>query len=322
MSDFKFSDEPLSYGGRKNKGNGVDKKFIIIIVASLLIGIIVFIIAFALFGPKKQVKPAEPPVTTTTLSIDSEIAKGLYAYIYNSHTKEDDKYIKEKYVTLDSFTNYEKFYYALYFASSNDLVEVPEEENEEKKNLYTIDYATVKGYIASYFGPDVTFSNNSNILYTFPFAKNGYNTGTFYYDTARDIFMVELNQNKENTESIVPSFLRGLSTASQSSDGEITLTENIVYLSSEKKDDKYHIQFYQDYDKTVLLEEIDKTEKELEEEPLDLETYSSVANSITYTFKQDTAGNIYFYSSKIKDQDIRPFFIVFFGKNYYTYNRG
>ena len=302
MSDFKFSDEPLSYGGRKKKGNGVDKKFFVVIISALLIGLVVFIITFVLFGPKKQVKPSEPPVTSTSLQVDSDIVKGLYSYVYNSHTLENDKFIQNKNVTIDDFSKNEIFYYALYFISSSDLVSLDEEGSTEKTNQYLIDYQTMKQCIQYFFGPSVKFDNNVKLHYVFSFFKNGYNAGTISYDTARSSFLVELNEKEETTKSVIPPFLRGLSKATQSSDGVITLTENIVYLSSEKKNDKYHIQVYQDYEKTILQEEFDITDKELEEEPLSIEKYSSVGSTIIYTFRQDdTSGSVYFESSKIQN---------------------
>jgi len=86
------------------------------------------------------------------------------------------KFIKEKNVTIDSFTNEEKFYYALQFAQVEDF-KVTDKVDEKNRKVYRLYHETVKEYMQRFFGGSVQYSSDISLVYPFSFRINGNNVG-------------------------------------------------------------------------------------------------------------------------------------------------
>ena len=162
--EFKIGDELETEGSEPSKLKVQSKlPLILIIILSLLVGFGVFFVSKSLFGPKKDPKPAE----RQKLSLNESNVEILYSYVtYGTKNTRNDKFIKNKEVTLESFTNEEKFYYALQFADVDDF-EFNGEMNENNQKIYIISNTKIKNYMTRFFGSKVTYSTDDTITYPF-----------------------------------------------------------------------------------------------------------------------------------------------------------
>ena len=177
--DFKIGDE-IEGEGQETSNLKVKSKLplIIIIVVSLIVGLLVFFLSNSLFGPKK---PKESPVTRQQLNLKERNVDILYGYItYGPKNQRNDKFIKESKVTIDSFSDEEKFYFALQFADPDDF-DFSGKTNEQGKKIYVITERKIRNYMQRFFGNKVTYSPVKEIKYTFSFLINSQNTGTLKY---------------------------------------------------------------------------------------------------------------------------------------------
>lgn len=308
MDDFKFSD--ISDSGNKNKKKGFDFKLIFIIIISIIVGLSVFFISNALFG--KKATTTTKPSQEVSLDIDDSKVVTLYNYVtYGQLGSRNSKFISQKSVKLENFSNYEKFYYALMFATKDDFKDTGKTDDNTKLKIYSISNDIVKKYMKQYFGEKVTYSTDSSIQVTFSFAIDEKNTGTLNYDVERDGYLISFSSNKDtsiNNSTILPYYTE-LDSASTTSDGDIQIVEKIVYITAiQQKDangnpvDKYDLLVYKDYDKTMLIgKKVNVSSESLKDDPITPSDYSNSSNTITYKFKKNYNGEYYFYSSEIRD---------------------
>lgn len=309
MDEFRFSDNLEEQENSPKKKKGIDLKIVVVVVISLVAGLSVYFISNAIFG-KKTTTP--PPTEDVSLKTDEEIVKILYDDVtYGVGGNRNLKYLKEKSVKLENFTNYEKFYYALKYVEKDDLKDTSKVDDVSKKKIYAISNDLMKKYMKKYFGEKITYSLNSRILVTFPFEVDGLNTGELKYDVDRAGFIITFNEKKDNFSdtSVIKPYYTKLSSASINKEGQIILTENVIYTSfyqysdnSGNKIDKYDVSLYKDYNKTMLIEKKTGITKEMIDKDLfNLDNYKNNANTITYTFNKNYNGEYYFYSSEIRD---------------------
>lgn len=302
--DFKIGDE-IEETEESQKKSSSDSKLplIIIVVVSILVGLTVFFITNKLFGPK-EVK--EEPVVATNLSLSEENVQILYAYVtYGTSEKRNDKFVKESHVTLDSFTNQEKFYYALQFAQVEDF-EATGKLDDNNKKIYNISDMVIRNYMQRFFGNKVTYTYDVNLTYPFTFSINGQNIGILTASKNSDgldaIFEGNDKELSEGEEEIVEPYYGELVAAYKEPDGTYRLEEKVVYTRTEKKDDTYTIYIYKDYAKTQLIEtKLNQTKETLEATPIDMKNYKEKASTITYHFGLYN-NMLYFESSDISNE--------------------
>lgn len=271
---------------------------VIIVLVSIIAGLGVFFISNSLFGEKPT---KEEPLKPQELKLTDENVKILYGYVTTGpNNVRDEKFIKEKNVTLSTFTNQEKFTYALQFVEVDDF-NYTGKLNDNKQKIYIISTSTIKKYMQRFFGPTVTYTTEDTIRYPFDFSINGQNVGTMTYNEADEGFYTIFDGKEEPKEevSLVKPYYTELVSATKELDGSYKLVEKIIYTKVEKQDDKYSISIFKDYENTALIEKIEnQTEETLKENPITLEKYKNNATTITYIFKA-SAGTLYFYSSSI-----------------------
>lgn len=305
MSEFKFGDdivEPSVQNSRKKRG--FDFKIIIVIVVSLVVGISVFALSNSLFG--KKTKTVEQPVQEESLKVDSKEVKQLYGMVtYGMNGTRAMKYLKEKSVKLENFTNYEKFYYALSFAEKENFSKTDQLDPTTQLPIYALSNSMMKKYMKLYFGDQVKYSTDSSISYSFSFDMDQYNSGTLAYDVDRDGYVIVFHEKVASStdQGVIQPYYTKLEEAVRNSDGEIILKEKVIYVTStQNSDGTYSCKIYRDYNKTMLIEEkTGITEAMLAENPIDVSQYKDNANTITYTFKENYNGDYYFYSSFISN---------------------
>ena len=277
--DFKIGDD-ITEGNKKN--NSV-VPIIIIVVMAIIIGLIVFFISNAIFGVKE---PKEEAPVSTQLSITDENVKILYQYVtYGIKGERNTKFIKEKNVTIDSFTNEEKFYYALQFAKVEDF-KVIDKVDENNRKVYRLYHETVKEYMQRFFGGSVQYSSDISLVYPFSFRINGNNVG-YITEVDEDGFDVVFDGLEEDiiSSNIVEPYYSELVAAYKEPDGTYRLEEKIIYTDVKEEEGIYTVNIYKDYEKTQLIETKENQTKEmLANNPINIENYKDNASTITYHF--------------------------------------
>ena len=305
--DFKIGDEIEDVENLDENGDGFKPSrkqsnlpLIIVIVVSIIIGLVVFFISNAIFG-KKETTQKEP--TSQKLSLTESNVDILYNYVTSGpKNTRGDKFLKEKNVTLQSFTTEEKFYYALQFADVEDFTFTGKLDDKKQKQ-YLIPNSKIKQYMQRFFGPTVTYSTNEVIKYPFSFRINGKNVGTMTYSEVDGGYITVFDSFEADVvdTDIVKPYYTALVGATKEVDGSYTLEEKVIYTKLETNEDKtYNISIYKDYENKSLIEsKTNQTEEMLKANPISIDKYKSTASTITYKFKLN--GNVlYFYSSEIK----------------------
>lgn len=277
--DFKIGDDITE----DNKKNNSVVPIIIIVVMAIIIGLIVFFISNAIFGVKE---PKEEAPVSTQLSITDENVKILYQYVtYGIKGERNTKFIKEKNVTIDSFTNEEKFYYALQFAKVEDF-KVIDKVDEKNRKVYRLYHETVKEYMQRFFGGSVQYSSDISLVYPFSFRINGNNVG-YITEVDEDGFDVVFDGLEEDiiSSNIVEPYYSELVAAYKEPDGTYRLEEKIIYTDVKEEEGIYTVNIYKDYEKTQLIETKENQTKEmLANNPINIENYKDNASTITYHF--------------------------------------
>ena len=300
--DFKIGDE-IEGEGQETSNLKIKSRLplIIIIVVSLIVGFLVFFLSNSLFGPKKT---KEPPVTRQQLNLKERNVDILYSYVtYGEKKQRNDKFIKESKVTLDSFSDEEKFYFALQFADPDDF-DFNGKTNEQGKKIYVITERKIRNYMQRFFGNKVTYSPIKELKYTFNFLINSQNTGTLKYsedDKTYSIVFDEYEDDVKEKEGIQPYYAE-LTGAYKELDGTYTLEEKVIYPDLVKNEDNtYTLSIYKDYEHKLLIERKNNlSEDDIKDYEIKMSNYKTKASTITYKFGLN-GNTLYFESSSIKN---------------------
>ena len=303
--DFKIGEDIEE----ENKESEVKKdnsklKIIIIVVFAIIVFLVVFLALNSVLNPKTKAKPTNTQVVTSEKKpLTERNVKILYNYVtYNANGGvRYDIFVKNKKVTIDTFTEEEKYYYALQYAQVEDF-EYTGNKDENGNKIYSISERKIKKYMEYFFGKGVKYSTDITIKYPFSFSINDKNVGiitynkeTSSYDT---IFQMD-NDTKE--EYIVDPYMGKLVEAYKEPDGGYRLVEKVIYVYvKEQSDGKYEVTISKDYEhKSIIESSIDQTEEDLKK--IKVDKYIDKAATITYNFKIKEPSNVlYFYSSEIK----------------------
>lgn len=296
MDDFKIGDDiEENPGESKIRNSNSIIPIIIVIVVAIIIGLTVFFVSNAILNPSKK-EPDAP--TVTKLDLKDENVEILYNYVtYGTNNIRYDKFIKEQNVTIDSFSNYDKFYYALMFVETSDITD-NNKTDEAGNKIFSITESKIKTYMKRFFGPNINYSTDTEITYAFSFSSGGKNIATLTYDPTTQCFNIVFKDTSEKKEeNVVEPYYAKLEEASQTSDGTLTLKEKIIYTDAKvNTDGTYNITIYKDYNHTEQIDiKENYTQELLKTDPITIDDYSNKASTITYTFK--TYNNTYYFES-------------------------
>lgn len=332
MNDFSFNDsiddeeETVGYNEDQNEKKKIIK-FLIIVVVSAIAGFSVYFITDALINGNRK------PVENVRKDMEMELSDEMVVYLYNNVKYEvngirSDKFFKSGSVTLDNFTDQEKMYFALRYAtksdfvnmsSSNDTGEIIEgEENNEaekpkdpavkEKPTFSISKSKIDEYMFNFFGDDYSYSTDSPINVAVNFSVDGFNSGVMNYDAASDSFLIKFDSVSPgmDTMAINPYLYKLESALREGKTDNIILKEKVVFTSSKQYTDdagnfidKFDCGIYKDFARTNLLEQktgVVKSQLSI----LGLENYSDSASTVTYTFVKDENDEYHFLSSEIE----------------------
>lgn len=262
---------------------------IIVVILSLLVGLIVFLISNSILNPKEK-KPDKNE--KTELSLDDTNVEILYSYVtYGEENERYTIYLENDNVEFASFTNKEKYDYALMFATADDFKETGEKDDNDNK-IYQIPASKVKSYMIRYFGPNVSYNKNNEIKYHFNFTINGNNYGIMNYNGTMDAYNTIFIDNKmEHDNSKIKKYYSKLTSAYSYGDGKIELNEKVIYTDYKLDGDKYTVSIYKDHNHNNLIDTIELSSTS--NKSIDIDDYITKASTITYTF--ETYNNTYYF---------------------------
>lgn len=270
---------------------------IIIIVASLALGVTTYVISDLLINNKKTEEKDE--VIGNQIDLKDENVQILYQYVtYGLNGKRIDKFVNNRSVTLDSFSDEEKISYALQFVQVEDF-EFTGEVDSEKRKIYTLANNKIYNYMKLFFGPNVKYQSVPSISYPFTFQINKMNVGTMKYNSERDGYDTVFASYKElgRDGSLDPAYGQLIS-AIKRPDGSIVLQERIVYTELRTDNGGYAVNIYKDPEKTILIDtKTGITDSTLSSISIDVSAYQSTA-IVEYVFGVYNM-QCYFESSRI-----------------------
>ena len=296
MDDFKIGDNveeqtpELINKKIKNKRN---KAIIIVVILSLIIGLTTFLVSNAIFNKKEPL-----PEPNNNLSLEDENVQILYEYVtYGTKGIRNDKFVKNNTVTMDSFTNEEKFYYALQFVQAEDFDYTGKLNNNNKK-IYLITNKKIRKYMQLFFGPTIKYSNDIELKYPFSFRINKMNVGEMKYSIEQDGFETTFESYEPdiNKDELQEDYVGELISAKTNEVNDIILEEKLVYTTIKTNPNQtYTIEVYKDKNKEILLDT--KTVSGINNNYIDLSSYDNTS-TIKYTFSLNNS-TYYFKSSEI-----------------------
>lgn len=301
--EFKIGEDFVEEDNQNNnkKDNGVIK-LVLIVVFGIIAFIIVFLVVNSIINPKTKTTKPET-VTSQKMPLTESNVKILYNYVTYSADGgvRYDIFVKNKKVTLDTFTEEEKYYYALQYVQVEDF-SYTGKMDENNNKIYAISNRKIGKYMEYFFGKGVKYSTDVNIKYPFSFSINDKNLGIMKYDEASASFnTIFVKDETPKNEYIVEPYLGKLVEAYKEADGGYKLVEKIIYVNYKKQaDGKYEVTISKDAEGDSIIESsIDQTEEDLKK--IKIDKYINKAATITYNFKiKETSNILYFYSSEIK----------------------
>ena len=308
--DFKFDEfeeieeEETNKKKKKKKKLVINKTFaiIIVIIIAIIVGGIVFYYSSKLFVKEEKKEEIEP--VTDVIDIENENVSILYQYVtYGVRNKRNNKFIKEKNVTQSSFTEQEKYYYALQFAQVEDF-KFTNNYDEEDRKIYSISTSKIKEYMERFFGGNIEYKKDVILTYPFSFRINGLNVGNMKYVSQKEGYQTVFTELQDNiiSNDLVNDYYAKLDKAINEEDGTLKLFEKIIFTELEKNENNYNIKIYKDYNKTKLITTLSNlSEEDIKNNPIKIDDYLDVATIIEYEFRVYN-NYYYFYSSTIKEQ--------------------
>ncbi len=293
--DFKISDdiEEVTPKKKKNMSNGM--KMVIVIIVSLVAGVSVFLISNYFFGEK-----TEAPITSEVVSLTDSNVQEAYSYVtYGPQGERYKKFVEEAGVSLESFTNDEKFMYAFMFSTKDDFITTGNKD-ENGLNIYSISNDTVNEYMQKFFGSTVTYDTNSEVKLVLDYSIDNSNMTTLKYDATSDSFLGTFTGVSEKSNNLISPYIAALAKATKKTDDTLELQERVVYTDLVKgTDNTYTLSIYKDFAKSSLLESVPNlTEESINQNTVNITNYYDKASIINYKFKKGEDG-YYFVNSTI-----------------------
>ncbi len=227
------------------------------------------------------------------IEIDDPNVKRLYDYVTYGRDLEPMYYFfRNKELTYDTFDEVEKMRYAFQLITNDDIFDKDEVSFKILGDSY-------KRAIEKIFGINTKYNINSQFtIYINNFFKNA--IVNVSYNQEGNYFLVARINNISNNNNIPKLFYTKLDSYHiDSMTKDITIKEKVIFtetLYSNNLSQIDTVMVYRDLNHIELLKEIKNPTRD-QIKSLSIKPYLNVANTITYTFKQDEEGNYYFYNS-------------------------
>ena len=217
------------------------KKWAIILTVSFVTFITVYFITDALINGGN--KATEAPLKDTPMTLNDEMVTYLYGNVsFAIRGMRNPIFFKNEKVTIDSFSNNDKFFFVTRYLTSSDFTAIYEEvdvtggttttttetttttdengntstetntdvsvdENTDtvmKIKEFSISNDTIKAAMEDFFGDGVTYNYEGEIPFAANFTVDGYNAGLLRYDSNSDSFLIDFDRNSDLTAETVP----------------------------------------------------------------------------------------------------------------------
>ena len=302
MSDFKFDnyEEQTPELIEHKRSTGFKRGILITIIICLVVGVGTYLISSVILGTKvkeEQEKGEEIPITNESVKI-------LYENVtYGVRGSRNDKFLKEQSVTLNSFSNYEKFYYALQYSLPGDLYQTNEKDTKGNK-IYRLPISKIDVYMKSFFGPNVTYTYESSLNYPFLYSIEGKNVGRMTYNQVNNAYDIVFDSYLDNikNDSLVNDYYTKLYKAYVLEDNTLKIEEKVIFTSLTQANDRnneyYSLVIYKDNGHTNLIEQkANMTKDEINALNLSVDNYINKAATVTYYFKVNSTSYYFDHST-------------------------
>ena len=293
--DFKIGDDIEDMSNVKKKNNGI-MPIVIVVVGALVIGLLVFLLSSLIF---KEKKPVETPKLDQPIPISDSSVQILYKSVsYGTRTYRDDKFIKNNNVSLSSFSDQEKFFYALQFVQQTDFEDTGDVDGATQAKIYRISNDKIKVYMQRFFGPQVNYSTDEKITHVFRFEIDGKNYAELTFSPDFDGFKAVFTEKKDfiGNKDLIKPYYTSLSNAILKADNTLVIEEKVIFTKYQKEEDNYSIKITSDPQNNFLLEEKQNIKAEqLKESPIDILDYGDKTGKVIYMFKVNQ--NSYYFDS-------------------------
>lgn len=312
--DFKLGDDIDENGPIEHKLFSNKNKNILIISCVIFLLLIFLVIFIVISSNSKSDDVKEPTKTKTTLTLDnSDVIESYQMITYGYNNCRFDKFMKGISINNSSFTNQEKFIYALQFAVKGDFSYTSEVDNNGTA-IYSIPKKYMDIYMNRMFGKDMEYEKESDYTITFKFNYNNMNTGNIKYDVQSDEYRIVFNRNN-TVKNELTNIYYFLNKAYIDGDNLI-LVEKVLYTKMEDNNGKKTLYLFSDYDNKSSIGTIDQfseidTADNSDNANLyakyptefDIDSYKEDMGTITYTFKANSNKKFgyYFVSSEVSE---------------------
>ena len=254
MGDFNYNSlDEYERHERKKAKNSTSyalAKFMVFVFA-ISFGFIIFLIFNYFINSNTDIE------TYTELDLNNEDVKILYSYVtYGTRGRRNDKFVYSSYVDSSSFSNQDKFYYALQFVQAEDFVYTGE-NNSYGKKIYIISDQKIREYMELFFGPNIMYSQDIKMNYAFPFRINKMNVGTLQYNVKKNGYEATFTSflGAEEIDSPMEDYYTQLVGAKRLDSGVLILKEKIVYVKLEEQNGIYTLSIYKDHNRQKLIDQ-------------------------------------------------------------------
>ena len=243
--DYTFDDEEEEETGEYQTNSPFTpeniKKWAIILTVSFVTFITVYFITDALINGGN--KATEAPLKDTPMTLNDEMVTYLYGNVsFGIRGMRNPIFFKNEKVTIDNFSNNDKFFFAARYLTSSDFTAIYEEVDvtggstttttetttttDEEGNTttetdtditteettdtvmkikeFSIANDTIQAAMEDFFGEDVTYNYEGEIPFAANFTVSGYNAGLLRYDSTSDSFLINFDRNSDLTAETVP----------------------------------------------------------------------------------------------------------------------
>ena len=295
MSDFKFGEnfeEQTPELLEEKRSSNFKKGLILILLICVAVGLVTYIICATVFGARVN----EEKEMGEEIPITNESVKILYDNVtYGVRGSRNDKFIKEQNVTLDSFSNYEKFYYALQYSVPGDIYDTGKKDGNGNE-IYRLPTGKIDGYMKQFFGPKVNYTLENSLNYTFLYSINGKNVGRMTYDQTNSGYNIVFDSFQDNivNNNLVEDYYTKLYKAYILEDDTLKIEEKVIFTSITQNNDFYNLAIYKDNGHTNLIEQKASMSKdEIQALNLNVDNYINKAATVSYYFK--VSGTSYYF---------------------------
>ena len=294
MSDFSIDSlEEYERKEEQQRKRSVDRSVAVFLVffISLTIGFLIyFILNYYMNSSDNRDKGLTP------IEVNNSDVRTLYSYVtYGTRGVRNNKFLFSNTVTMSSFSDSEKFYYASQFIRPDDFV-YTNEKNSYSQKIYTLSDDKIRTYMVRFFGSNVTYSNNMNLSIIFPFNMNKMNVAKMTYNVKRRGFDVVFHKHIQD-EAYNPAnttYYTLLDSAFRKEDGTIIIREKVIYASVAEIDGYFTVSLYKDFLHQELIDQKMNLSANQVYNLIDWNLYPNAAY-IEYTFP--LSGVVYYFQS-------------------------